>query len=165
MCVCRKWRSGRYGCYRLATGSQIKWIRTLRPFSKNSSCLCLAEVSQNTGRSRMYSLPHFVYFKCKVISLIAHTSLCSIWRLGIMDVSPHFCYVIVMCYMWHFLQTSLDVTETFKQQKVKLVTEGFDPDVTHDLLYFLDVSQKDYTLLTVSLYQDIVNGKIKVWTL
>ncbi|KAK5900449.1 hypothetical protein CgunFtcFv8_025408 [Champsocephalus gunnari] len=60
------------------------------------------------------------------------------------------------------IQTSLDVTETFKQQKVKLVTEGFDPDVSHDLLYFLDVSQKEYTLLTVSLYQDIVNGKIKV---
>lgn len=61
-----------------------------------------------------------------------------------------------------FFQTSLDVTETFKQQKVKLVTEGFNPDVSHDLLYFLDVSQKEYTLLTVSLYQDIVNGKIKV---
>ncbi|KAK5851625.1 hypothetical protein PBY51_023165 [Eleginops maclovinus] len=60
------------------------------------------------------------------------------------------------------IQTALDVTETFKQQKVKLVQEGFDPDVTQDLLYFLDVSRKDYTLLTVSLYQDIVNGKINV---
>lgn len=59
-------------------------------------------------------------------------------------------------------QTSLDVTETFKQQKVKLVQEGFNPDITQDPLYFLDVSQKDYILLTVSLYQDVVSGKINL---
>lgn len=61
-------------------------------------------------------------------------------------------------------QTSLDVTETFKQQKVKLVQEGFNPDVTHDPLYFLDGSQKDYIRLTVPLYQDIVSRKINLWT-
>ncbi|XP_029300136.1 very long-chain acyl-CoA synthetase [Cottoperca gobio] len=68
-------------------------------------------------------------------------------------------------YAWPWflrMQASLDVTETFKQQKVKLVQEGFDPDVTQDLLYFLDVSKKDYILLTVSLYQDIVSGKFKL---
>ncbi|XP_034752490.1 long-chain fatty acid transport protein 6 [Etheostoma cragini] len=68
-------------------------------------------------------------------------------------------------YAWpRFLrvQTSLDVTETFKQQKGKLVQEGFNPDVTQDPLYFLDVSQKDYVLLTGRLYQDVVSGKIKL---
>lgn len=59
-----------------------------------------------------------------------------------------------------FFQTSLDVTETFKQQKTKLVQEGFHPDVTQDPLYFLDVSQQDYVPLTASTYQDIVSGKI-----
>lgn len=59
-------------------------------------------------------------------------------------------------------QISLDVTETFKQQKVKLVKEGFNPEVTQDPLYFLDISQKGYILLTVSLYQDIVSGKINL---
>uniref|UniRef100_A0A8D3CQW4 long-chain-fatty-acid--CoA ligase n=1 Tax=Scophthalmus maximus TaxID=52904 RepID=A0A8D3CQW4_SCOMX len=66
-------------------------------------------------------------------------------------------------YAWpRFLrvQTSLDVTETFKQQKTKLVQEGFHPDVTQDPLYFLDVSQQDYVPLTASTYQDIVSGKI-----
>lgn len=62
-------------------------------------------------------------------------------------------------------QTSLDVTETFKQQKVKLVQEGFNPDVTRDPLYFLDGSQKDYVRLTVPLYQDIVSGKMNLWPL
>ncbi|KAM9338344.1 long-chain fatty acid transport protein 2 [Symphorus nematophorus] len=68
-------------------------------------------------------------------------------------------------YAWPWflrIQGSLDVTETFKQQKVKLVREGFNPDITQDPLYFLDVSQKDYILLTASLYQDIVSGKIKL---
>uniref|UniRef100_A0A3Q0RKP6 long-chain-fatty-acid--CoA ligase n=1 Tax=Amphilophus citrinellus TaxID=61819 RepID=A0A3Q0RKP6_AMPCI len=68
-------------------------------------------------------------------------------------------------YAWPWflrVQTSLDVTETFKQQKTKLVQEGFNPDVIHDPLYFLDVPQKDYTLLTIALYHDIVSGKISL---
>lgn len=56
-------------------------------------------------------------------------------------------------------QTRVDVTETFKQQKRKLVQEGFNPDLTLDPLYFLDVSQKDYIPLTSVLYQDIVSAK------
>nr|XP_020474497.1 very long-chain acyl-CoA synthetase-like isoform X2 [Monopterus albus] len=66
-------------------------------------------------------------------------------------------------YAWPWflrIQTSLDVTETFKQLKVKLVQEGFNLDITQDPLYFLDISQKDYIPLTVSIYQDIVSGKI-----
>lgn len=54
------------------------------------------------------------------------------------------------------------MTETFKQQKMKLVHEGFNPDVARDPLYFLDVSRKDYILLTLSLYQDIKSGKINL---
>uniref|UniRef100_A0A8C3B007 long-chain-fatty-acid--CoA ligase n=1 Tax=Cyclopterus lumpus TaxID=8103 RepID=A0A8C3B007_CYCLU len=68
-------------------------------------------------------------------------------------------------YAWPWflrVQTSLDVTETFKQQKMKLVQESFNPEVTEDLLYFLDVSQKDYVPLTACLYHDIVSGKIKL---
>ncbi|KAM6902341.1 long-chain fatty acid transport protein 6 [Xenentodon cancila] len=60
------------------------------------------------------------------------------------------------------IQTSLDVTETFKQQKLRLVQEGFNPDVTSDPLYFLDVSQKDLILLTAALYQDIVSGRTRL---
>ncbi|XP_042364988.1 long-chain fatty acid transport protein 6 isoform X1 [Plectropomus leopardus] len=66
-------------------------------------------------------------------------------------------------YAWPWflrIQSCLDVTETFKQQKMKLVQESFNPDITQDLLYFLDVSQKDYILLTASLYHDIMSGKI-----
>lgn len=57
-------------------------------------------------------------------------------------------------------QTALHVTETFKQQKMTLVQEGFNVDLIQDALYFLDISKKDYVLLTESMYQDIVSGKI-----
>ncbi|XP_061656306.1 long-chain fatty acid transport protein 6 isoform X2 [Phyllopteryx taeniolatus] len=68
-------------------------------------------------------------------------------------------------YAWPWflrIQPSLDVTETFKQQKGKLVQEGFNPEITQDHLYFLAITQKDYVLLDVSLYEDIVFGKIKL---
>uniref|UniRef100_A0A673CKQ6 long-chain-fatty-acid--CoA ligase n=1 Tax=Sphaeramia orbicularis TaxID=375764 RepID=A0A673CKQ6_9TELE len=68
-------------------------------------------------------------------------------------------------YAWPWflrVQTALDVTETFKQQKMKLVQEGFNPEIILDPLYFLDISQKSYVFLTVSLYTDIVSGKISL---
>uniref|UniRef100_A0A3Q4BAL6 long-chain-fatty-acid--CoA ligase n=1 Tax=Mola mola TaxID=94237 RepID=A0A3Q4BAL6_MOLML len=68
-------------------------------------------------------------------------------------------------YTWPWflrIQSSLDVTETFKQQKIKLVQEGLTLHVTQDPLYFLDVNQKDYIPLTLSLYNDIVSGKINL---
>lgn len=58
------------------------------------------------------------------------------------------------------LQNSLDVTETFKQQKSKLVQEAFNPCVIQDPLYFLQAPQEDFIPLTASLYHSIVSGEI-----
>ncbi|KAJ3605856.1 hypothetical protein NHX12_027899 [Muraenolepis orangiensis] len=66
-------------------------------------------------------------------------------------------------YAWPWflrIQTSPDMTETFKQQKGKLVQEGFNPEVVEEPLYFLSLSQKDYISLSPCLYDDIVSGKI-----
>ncbi|KAI1905154.1 hypothetical protein AGOR_G00013220 [Albula goreensis] len=60
------------------------------------------------------------------------------------------------------IKSSLDVTETFKQQKVKLVEEGFNPLLVQDPLYFLDASEKTYIPLTQTLYEEIVSGKIRL---
>ncbi|XP_028827501.1 long-chain fatty acid transport protein 6 [Denticeps clupeoides] len=68
-------------------------------------------------------------------------------------------------YAWPWflrVQTSLDLTETFKQQKGKLVEEGFSPEAVQEPLYFLDVSQKDYIPLTQTVYEDIISGKIRL---
>ena len=51
------------------------------------------------------------------------------------------------------------MTETFKQQKGKLVHEGFNPAVVEEPLYFMSLSQKDYISLSQSLYDDIISGK------
>ncbi|CAF91920.1 unnamed protein product, partial [Tetraodon nigroviridis] len=65
-------------------------------------------------------------------------------------------------YAWPWLlriQSSLDVTETFKQQKTKLVQEAFNPDLVGDPLYFLHAPQGDYVPLEASLYRGIVSGE------
>ncbi|KAL4617666.1 long-chain fatty acid transport protein 6-like [Arapaima gigas] len=68
-------------------------------------------------------------------------------------------------YAWPWflrVQMSLDVTETFKQQKMKVVEEGFCPAVVRDPLYFLDKSERDYVPLTETLYERIVSGKVRL---
>ncbi|TSK16122.1 Long-chain fatty acid transport protein 6 [Bagarius yarrelli] len=68
-------------------------------------------------------------------------------------------------YAWPWflrVQTFLDVTETFKQQKKKLVEDGFCPHAVQAPLYFLDSSKKTYIPLSQSVYNDIILGKIRL---
>lgn len=57
----------------------------------------------------------------------------------------------------------MEVTGTFKQMKLKLVEEGFDPAVVQDPLYILDDQEKSYTPMTAQLYNRIVSGSLKLW--
>lgn len=59
------------------------------------------------------------------------------------------------------LQNVMEVTGTFKQMKLKLVEEGFDPAVIQDPLYILDDREKRYTPLTAQLYSRILSGSVK----
>lgn len=56
----------------------------------------------------------------------------------------------------------MEVTGTFKQMKVKLVEEGFDPGRVRDPLYILDDHEKSYVPLTAQVYSSIVSGNIKL---
>ncbi|KAM8752034.1 long-chain fatty acid transport protein 2-like [Acanthopagrus schlegelii] len=60
------------------------------------------------------------------------------------------------------IQSSLDLTGTFKYMKTKLVKEGFDPNQITDLLYFLNVKDKDYVPLTLDIFSSVTSGKIKI---
>ncbi|XP_028815050.1 long-chain fatty acid transport protein 2 [Denticeps clupeoides] len=64
----------------------------------------------------------------------------------------------------HFIriQSSLEVTGTFKMKKVKLVEEGFNPGIVQDCLYFLDLGAKNFVPLTEELYEAIVSRQIKL---
>ncbi|KAK9516538.1 hypothetical protein VZT92_024461 [Zoarces viviparus] len=60
------------------------------------------------------------------------------------------------------IQSSMDVTGTFKLLKGKLVEEGFNPNQMTDPLYFLDEKDKNYVPLTVDMFNSITSGKIKI---
>ncbi|KAI4872118.1 hypothetical protein NFI96_031064 [Prochilodus magdalenae] len=60
------------------------------------------------------------------------------------------------------IQSSLEMTGTFKMKKVKLVEEGFDPRLIQDPLYFLDLQQKKYIPLTQDIYNSVLAGDLKL---
>jgi fatty-acyl-CoA synthase len=54
------------------------------------------------------------------------------------------------------------VTGTFKQRKVDLVREGFNPVTISDPLYVLDPDSGKYERLTPERYAEIVEGRVKL---
>jgi fatty-acyl-CoA synthase len=63
-----------------------------------------------------------------------------------------------------FLRTrsNIEVTATFKQKKVDLVAQGFDPDAVADPVYFNDPAAKAFVRLSTALYQRIVRGEVRI---
>ncbi|XP_060155090.1 long-chain fatty acid transport protein 3 isoform X3 [Globicephala melas] len=60
------------------------------------------------------------------------------------------------------LQESLATTETFKQQKVRMAKEGFDPSVLSDPLYILDQAGGAYLPLTPARYSALLAGDLRI---
>ena len=60
------------------------------------------------------------------------------------------------------LSPSLDVTGTFKQRKIDLVRDGFDPAAIADPVYWFDPAFGNYERLTSERYADIVEGRVKL---
>uniref|UniRef100_A0A3Q3E647 long-chain-fatty-acid--CoA ligase n=1 Tax=Hippocampus comes TaxID=109280 RepID=A0A3Q3E647_HIPCM len=60
------------------------------------------------------------------------------------------------------IQSSLDVTGTFKLMKAGLVKEGFNPSAIPDPLYFLDDREKKFVPLTMDIVHAVLSGKIKI---
>ncbi|KAM3837932.1 long-chain fatty acid transport protein 2-like [Diretmus argenteus] len=58
------------------------------------------------------------------------------------------------------IQDSLAVTGTFKQMKVKLAEEGFDPALIKEPLFYLEDS-KGYVPMTQEIFDSITAGKIR----
>jgi fatty-acyl-CoA synthase len=59
------------------------------------------------------------------------------------------------------LSPRIEVTGTFKQRKVDLVREGFDPSTIADPLYVLDPAGDKYVQLTTNQFEDILAGRIR----
>ena len=60
------------------------------------------------------------------------------------------------------IKKELDVTGTFKQRKLDLVKDGFDPGKITDDLYFNDLKQKSILPLDPELHKKIVGGTIRL---
>lgn len=60
------------------------------------------------------------------------------------------------------LSPAIDVTGTFKQRKVDLVEQGFDPGAIADPVYWLDPATGAYELLTPQRHGDIREGRVKL---
>jgi fatty-acyl-CoA synthase len=60
------------------------------------------------------------------------------------------------------IRSEIDTTATFKQRKVALVKEGFDPATISDTLLFDDPRVHAYVRLDIALYQEIVSGKVRL---
>ncbi|XP_067358411.1 long-chain fatty acid transport protein 2-like isoform X2 [Channa argus] len=60
------------------------------------------------------------------------------------------------------IQSSLDITGTFKHLKVKLMEEGFNPNQIPDPLYFLSEKEKNYVPLTLEIFNSLITGKITI---
>jgi fatty-acyl-CoA synthase len=55
-----------------------------------------------------------------------------------------------------------DLTTTFKQRKINLVQEGFDPSRTGDPIYFNDPQRKAFVRLDPALFADINAGRLRL---
>jgi len=60
------------------------------------------------------------------------------------------------------LQAEMEVTGTFKQRKVDLVRQGFDPAVVSDPLYFNDPETQAFMPIDAALYDRIQSGQVRL---
>ena len=60
------------------------------------------------------------------------------------------------------LQPQIEVTGTFKQRKVEMVREGFNPSTIPNPLFWLNPASGRYEPLTAERYADIVEDKVKL---
>ena len=60
------------------------------------------------------------------------------------------------------LQPKMEITGTFKQRKVDLVKDGFDPSAIADPIYWLDPATSTYENLNAQRHADITSGRVKL---
>jgi fatty-acyl-CoA synthase len=60
------------------------------------------------------------------------------------------------------IQPKIEVTGTFKQKKIDLVREGFNPAATSDPIYFNDPKAQAFVRLDPALYRSIESGEVRL---
>lgn len=73
-----------------------------------------------------------------------------------LKTAPAYIYIIYL-----LQQDALTVTGTFKQMKMKLSEEGFNPTVIREPLFFLEENQ-GYIPMTQEIFTSIAEGRIRL---
>jgi fatty-acyl-CoA synthase len=60
------------------------------------------------------------------------------------------------------IQDEIDITGTFKQKKVDLVKQGYDPNAIGDPIYFNDPQARAFVRLDPALYERIEKGQVRL---
>jgi fatty-acyl-CoA synthase len=60
------------------------------------------------------------------------------------------------------IRENMDMTATFKQKKIDLVKQGFDPDAIADPLYFNDPVARAFVPIDAPLYARICAGDVRL---
>jgi fatty-acyl-CoA synthase len=60
------------------------------------------------------------------------------------------------------LQSEIEVTGTFKQKKIDLVKQGFDPSSTADPIYFNDLQSRSFVRLDADIHRRIAEGEMRL---
>ena len=60
------------------------------------------------------------------------------------------------------IREEIDATSTFKQQKIDLVREGFDPGTIADPIYFNDPQRKAFVRLDAAALSSRINSRQSV---
>ena len=60
------------------------------------------------------------------------------------------------------IREEIDVTATFKQKKIDLVEQGFDPSIVKDPVYFNDPHRKAFVRMDAQLYAWIISGQVRL---
>ena len=60
------------------------------------------------------------------------------------------------------IRSAIEVTSTFKQKKLDLVKQGFDPSLTADTIYFNDAERGAFVRLDPALYARICAGEVRL---
>jgi fatty-acyl-CoA synthase len=60
------------------------------------------------------------------------------------------------------IKSEIEVTGTFKQKKVDLVRQGFNPTSTRDPIYFNDAASQSFVRLDEDLYERIQAGEVRL---
>jgi fatty-acyl-CoA synthase len=60
------------------------------------------------------------------------------------------------------IRREIEMTMTFKQKKIDLVAQAFDPAATSDAIYFDDARAGTYVRIEPALHREIMEGKIRL---